>query len=312
MPVESSANLETDAFSWQEEDWDRLTKKINLKMCTPFLGAGASYPTLPLGSQIARTWAKECGYPFTDVSNLVRVAQFVAIQEEDGMAPKEDILELLQGQGPPDFSKPDEIHRLVADLELPVYITTNYDNFMAKALMRDHPKREPRQEICKWHKVRQGQPVPLPSLAPTREHPLVFHLHGHLSDLNSLVLTEDDYLDFLITLSENADLLPPTVQEAFTNSSVLFLGYSLEDMNFKVIFRKLASYYAGRGRKHFSVQLQPKAPGEAPTEEEVEMAKKQLTYLHKHYGRIDVKVFWGSCSDFARELRSRIPSLQMK
>jgi hypothetical protein len=194
----------------------------------------------------------------------------------------------------------------VADLDLPVYITTNYDDFMFKALIRDQPKREPQREICKWHCVRAGQPLPSDWLTPSPEKPLVFHLHGYLGDLNSLVLTEDDYLDFLITLSENRDLLPPRVEEAFTNSSVLFLGYSLEDLNFKVIFRKLASYHAGQGRKHFSVQLQPKAPGEPPTPEEVDLAHKQLSYLHKHYGVILVKVFWGSCSDFARELRARL------
>ena len=45
--------------------------------------------------------------------------------------------ERFSGKGPPDFSVLAEPHRAVADLQLPVYITTNYDNFMLAALQRD-------------------------------------------------------------------------------------------------------------------------------------------------------------------------------
>ena len=41
------------------------------------------------------------------------------------------------------------------------------------------------------------------------DNPVVFHLHGHLGLAESLVLTEDDYLDFLVSISRNDDLIPP-------------------------------------------------------------------------------------------------------
>jgi SIR2-like protein len=292
-------------FTWTDREWNQLITKVELQRCTPFLGAGASYPTLRLGSEIARDWAHRgpYDYPFADDSNLARVAQYIAVEEEDIDVPKDLILKEFRGKGPPTFSRSDEIHRVVADLELPVYITTNYDDFMTKALNRINPKRVPQQVFCNWHLVRSGKiPKIKLSSAVTPATPLVFHLHGHLGDIDSLVLTEDDYLDFLISLSEApTKLLPPVVEGAFSTSSFLFLGYSLEDLDFKVIFRKLATY-PGKGRKHFSVQLQPKAAGEPPSAEEIERAKKQLRYLSNHLGRIDVKVFWGTCQDFAAEL----------
>ena len=36
---------------------------------------------------------------------------------------------------------------------------------------------------------------------PTPANPLVYHLHGHLEMPQSLVLTEDDYLEFLVRIS---------------------------------------------------------------------------------------------------------------
>ena len=58
----------------------------------------------------------------------------------------------------------------------------------------------------------------------------------------SLVLTEYDYLDFLAAISSNKKLLPPRIQKAFTDSSLLFLGYRIADWDFHVLFRILAGY----------------------------------------------------------------------
>jgi hypothetical protein len=303
--VISQVNDNSTVLSWTDRDWDQLIAKVRIPKITPFLGAGASSPPLRLGSAIAKDWAHKSpryDYPFPDDSNLARVAQYVAIEEEDIDAPKTLILDEFKDKPRPDFSRTDEIHRVVADLNLPIYITTNYDDFMTRALERDNAKK-PQRILCNWHLVKRGVKLPKIELRDvTPSAPLVFHLHGHLDKIDSLVLTEDDYLDFLISLSKSPTyLLPSCVEDAFTTSSLLFLGYSLEDMDFKVIFRKLATY-PGIGRKHFSVQLEPKAAGEPPSPEEVQRANKQLRYLSKQFGSIAVKVFWGSCQDFAAEL----------
>ena len=39
-------------------------------------------------------------------------------------------------------------------------------------------------------------------------NPLVYHFHGHVNELNSMVVTEDDYLDFLANLAEDKKLIP--------------------------------------------------------------------------------------------------------
>jgi hypothetical protein len=139
---------------------------------------------------------------------------------------------------------------------------------------------------------------------PTPEQPMVFHLHGALDNVDSMVLTEDDYLEFLVCVSEEENLIPPCISERFTSSSLLFMGYSLDDMNFKVLFRKLSSYMRrNQAARHVSVQLAP-TPNES-NEEFIARAKTQRAYLEKHFGLQKIKVYWGTCHDFARELRAK-------
>lgn len=293
---------------WDENDWEGLLLSIRQKECTPFLGAGACAGVLPLGSEIAAEWAHEYDYPFQDTHNLVRVAQYLSIKALAN-TPKRKIRDKFSGKLP-DFSNPNEPHRVVADLRLPVYITTNYDDFMMQALERDYPKRKPRRAVCKWHMARRRNKeiAPAPSFNPTPEEPLVFHLHGTLENIESMVLTEDDYLDFLMYVSEDQALIPPRIEEAFASSSILFMGYSLEDMSFRVLFRKLASYMQrNEGARHVSVQLSPKE--NESTEEQINRALKQRDYLGRHLDRQKVKVYWGTCEEFATELRERLEEL---
>jgi len=306
-----------DNPNWTEEDWKTLLVHIKYKQCTPFLGSGAAVPTLETGKAIARRWAETpytlkgpdgvewiTKYPFKDKDNLVRVAQFMAVHSKSDLVPKDRMIDEIKGKGPP-APDPDEPHQVLASLDLPLYITTNYDRFMYQALIRDQPKREPRQEHCRWYNAMKYRNVPKAKLAePTPDKPVVYHLHGVLSEIKSLVLTEDDYLNFLILISEYEDLLPVQVREAFGNNSLLFLGYSLEDLDFRMLFRRLTKFMLrAEGTKHVSVQLAPSAEGDDDAHRAEAMAQRD--YLEKQLGGQDVKLYWKSCRDFAAELGQR-------
>jgi hypothetical protein len=125
-----------------------LLDLIQQGKCTPFIGAGACAGILPTATELAQEWANKYEYPLPDTSDLARVAQFLAISRY-AMFPKVRIQARFQGKGPPDFSQPNEPHALLADLNLPIYITTNYDDFMVQAL--GSRKREPVREFCRWN-----------------------------------------------------------------------------------------------------------------------------------------------------------------
>jgi hypothetical protein len=69
-----------------EHDWELLLGRIHAGKCTPFLGAGACWPTLPMAKEIAREWAKLHKYPLDDKEDLARVAQFVGVRRDDQVA----------------------------------------------------------------------------------------------------------------------------------------------------------------------------------------------------------------------------------
>ena len=219
-----------------DKDWDTLIRAVDDGKCTPFLGAGACFGAVPLGRDIARDWATKYGYPLDDCDDLVRVAQFLAV-DRGAMFPKDEIARLFKSLELPDFNEPDEPHGVLADLPLPVYMTTNYDDIMISAL-KDR-KKDPKRELCRWNRAYGYEPsVFEPGFTPTPANPVVFHLHGHHKLVESLVLTEDDYLAFLVKNSKDEEILPHWIQRVLSGTSLLFIGYRLVDWSFRVLFRQ--------------------------------------------------------------------------
>ena len=287
----------------QDKDWNLLLRRIRDGKCTPFLGAGACFQILPLGSDIAQQWAQEYQYPLDDHKDLARVAQYLAVQN-DPMFPKEEIIKkYFKGATPPDFTEPDEPHGVLASLPLPVYITTNYDDFMVRALASRN--KNPKRELCHWNEfVRDEDKHSVfdseVDYAPTPANPVVYHLHGHDGMAESLILTEDDYLDFLVNISSKTFLLPHQIQRAITGSSLLFIGYGLMDWTFRVLYRGLVTATERSLRRlSVTVQLLP-ASGES-----LERAQNIQKYLDAYFEQTDIKVAWCTARNFCAELIQR-------
>jgi hypothetical protein len=284
----------------EESDWTLLLDRIRKGRCTPFLGAGACYGALPLGGDVARELAAKFSYPLPNTGDLMAVTQYIAVNWDAAFA-KTQVLEVLAKAGPPtyrqppDFSAPDEPHGLLADLPLPVYMTTNYDPFLLQALKTRY--KDPRRELCRWNKLIESEPSVFeeePDYTPTPANPLVYHLHGHDQVSDSIVATEDDYLKFLANMAANQKLIPDKVQKVMTTSSFLFLGYRIADWNFRILFEVLRV----RGNfKSIAVLLppRPEEPGSAAVQK----------YLQSYYQGMDIKIFWGSAQEFTKELRRR-------
>jgi hypothetical protein len=284
-----------------EGDWDSLISRIKLGMCTPFLGAGMSAEKIPLASDIATKWAEDpkVNYPLKESSrDLIKVAQYISLMV-DASRPKELVAEIIKDAGYPDFEKADEPHMTLASLPLPLYMTTNYDDFMFQALKRTPPKK-PQLFVNRWYdpdnKVKGGQGVPgegaVSELDPTELTPAVYYFHGHKDNLDTMVLTEDDYLDFLVRISRDQKLIPPRIQEAISGTSLLFIGYGLNDTNFRVIFRGLVENRWNTRKFSVTVQLQPGEPG-------------AVAYLTRYFGSFGIRVYWGNARAFVSELKKR-------
>jgi len=281
----------------KEEDWDSLIDTIGDGNCTPFLGAGACAGTIPLGTEIAQRWAQEHRYPLKDSWDLACVAQCLSIRRFPAF-PKHKMVNLLKKITPPNFNAPDEPHGVLADLPLPIYITTNYDDFMVKALRSRH--RNPTRELCRWHSFLSDHSSVFDRGSDAEvivANPVVFHLHGYDEVPESLVLTEDDYLDFLVNISEDSEIIASRIKKTLALNSLLFIGYRLADWSFRVLFRGIiGSLPRGLGGIRITVQLAPN-PAEGFTQEQVQQ------YLEAYFARDSVRVYWGTAREFSAELR---------
>jgi hypothetical protein len=291
-----------------ERDWNRLLYQLRNGDVTPFLGAGACVGTLPTGRELSRDLAEEYRYPFDDRHDLPRVSQFVATTEGDAVHLKHLICERLRDRGRPDFTNRLEPHALLAEFPLPVYLTTNYDDFILHSLIAAGKK--PNVAVCPWNgDVAQENDLfsSESGWAPRPETPLIYHLHGSLNDPSSLVLTEDDYVEFLSNLALNAAgqgrMLPPSILAALTRRPILFIGYSLQDWTFRVLFHALMKAVpAINHRRHVSVQIVPSI-----TDSRADV-KDVIRQLGRYYEDRRISIFWGTAEEFCSELRQRMGS----
>jgi hypothetical protein len=201
------------------------------------------------------------------------------------------------------MTDPAEPHRVLASLPLPTFITTDPSSLLAQAL--EAAGKHPRVEFCRWNKQIESLPSIYddePNYRPTVERPLVYHLFGRLDEPASIVLTEDDYFDYLIGVTSNNDLIPPVVRRALTDTALLFLGFQLDAWDFRVLFRSIMNREGSSrriGYSHVAAQVDPE-------EGRILEPARARRYLESYFGDAKISIFWGSVEDFAREFQTRM------
>jgi SIR2-like protein len=300
-----------------DQQWDDLVNLINEKICTPFIGAGASALWLPLGAEIATKWAEANNYPLEDYDDLSKVAQYLAINNPNkDLYPKRVLSQALKRVPIPNFaSKENENtpYAVLADLPFSIYITTNYDYFMEEALKSKN--RKPVSEFCRWNNfVRNGVRIPSvfdneKNYTPSAPEPLVYHLHGVTDVPQSMVLTEIDYMDFILNLNSDftfsntekeSKMIPSTIKIALVSTSLLFIGYKLRDMNFRLMFRNIVNYVG-------EAALWPNVAVLKPQNNKLsaESQNKAQEYISQYTNNMfRANVYWGDGSEFSKDLRS--------
>ncbi|NBE92240.1 SIR2 family protein [Nonomuraea sp. KC401] len=295
----------------KDSDWARLIDQLRTGDCTPFIGSGAGEGTLLTNAELSRTWAARYDYPFADDADLARVMQYARNLLGDAATLKQRLGRELAAMGPPDFTAPGEIHAGIARFPIPVFLTTNYDDFLSRALRGSGKK--PSAAICPWH---EGVPYDRDlfergaGMRPDPSRPVVYHLHGSTRVPSSIVLTEDDHIEFLVHMTtaraqNNRHVIPPIILDALANRPLLLLGYSLHEWTFRVLFHGLIRRYPAIGRRrHVSVQLAPLGEDVKPGAE-----LRAKSYLDRYFDGWEVSVFWGTPRQFCQELEQRMGPL---
>ncbi len=323
-----------------EEKWAALINDIKNKRCTPLIGPDLSEGYFGPRRALAIRMAEQNAFPLApyDRDSLPQVAQYVAVQrrrslmyhqllyyhalelwrrflptlppdlaaEPDPDAADDDLKALIDAMlGHAWRSRhehdPTEPYTLLAGLPAPVYVTADISNLLPMAL--EAAGKQPRLVLCPWNDYAADlMPASSRKLDGTPDKPLVYQLFGRLGDFDSLVLTEDDFFDYLIGVTRNNKLIPPRVLSALTDAGLLFLGFQKDDWMFRVFFRSMLQR-GGSSRREDYAQI---AVQVAPDEDRTLEPERAQRYLHEYFNKGAINVYWGSGEDFIRELDARM------
>jgi hypothetical protein len=243
-----------------------------------------------------------------------------------------------------DDSWRDDPFAILAELPIEVFVTTSHHFFLERALSA--VGKYPAADIYQWLEGEtigapegygpmridsaQSQPpqhVDWGDFKPGKMTPLVCHLFGVDSFSKSLVLTEDDHIEFMLKTNQLSmksgeqvaratgayagyqapatDWLQGHVRAALATGLLLLVGYEIDGWDFRALLRGLIMRVRSQAvaNQEISVAVQM-TPGDTAR---VRDEKLYQNYLEEYFdGLCRFKIFWEPADSFLIDLRSRV------
>jgi len=201
-----------------------LIKKIKARKVILFVGAGVS-ATLNLP-----TWSKLMDYIADNLSidkdifsmygDPLTLAEYY-ILEKGTIGPLRSWMDVNWNVDDSEIEK-SEIYQNIIKLDFPIIYTTNFDRCLEKSYSiykKDFIKISKVEDICECD----------------NERTQIIKFHGDFDDDNSIVLGESSYFDRMDFESP----LDIKLRAEILGKSILFIGYSLSDVNIRYLIYKL-------------------------------------------------------------------------
>ena len=188
--------------------------------------------------------------------------------------------------------RPGPLHLGLARCPFSVVLTTCHDDLFEQALVENRkiPSRY-------WYHYR-GEPRDNKELAGTPDptNPALYHLFGAVDEPNSLVLTENDLLDFVIRVVSGRPKLPDSLRSALRNKTFIFFGFGIRHWYLRVLLKLIVH----------SLELSPGSVALESLGGLDAREKEQTVMFYKRGTRIEVVDMDGQ--EFVDELLKRLES----
>src|SRR5829696_6307319 len=165
-------------------------------------------PWPPLESTVTKEWIKEYYYSFEySFFHVIRVSLFLGIKPHNELFAKMELSKKLSiVYHPNSLHEPHQNiqHAVLTHLNLLAYLTTNFDDEFMENSLRSRWKTHNRK-YCKSNPAiyefdEESFLSDNKGYQPTKSETLECHLHHHDDMPHSMVLTEPDYIEFIMAL----------------------------------------------------------------------------------------------------------------
>ena len=269
--------------------WRKLIESIKRGNCILLLGPQVSFAPddsglVPLTTRLAHYLANNG--EFADDKDLVNPDDIAHVAQL--FQQKHDRLELEMSVDGFYAAYKDEttaFHSDMASLPFTLCINTTPDNFFSNALTA--AGKDPVQDYYNFKRARS-----FASIQPTVDKPYIYNLYGHCDDLESLVLTEDDLLEFLIKVIKGSPELPPFIRDQFSTPEIsfLFVGFGFHSWHNRILLHALNAH----NHNNQSLAVEDQSFFDQPD-------CHQETMFYTRHNKIKFEQFFWL--EFARELR---------
>ncbi len=337
-PQMSSTNAQAAYLAW-----DGLVAAVRQRRIMPIVGPGLIQFLMGSPQELAERWAstgQPGPYPLTrGRDSLPLVTRYLATMQQNPAYPADQLKQFLRGEirrrhqdrigdAPQNASLRElmqrvgetvratngelDAYRILARLPADIYITTMPDDLLYESLKE--AGKEPQRALFQWkdqlnqidEESEFSKPHQERNYTPTETKPLVYHIFGHIGQDESLVLTEDDYFQYLLAVGKDsakgdAAKIPPEISRGWTVKALLFMGFQIDDWALRVLLHSIRasikSRFDGRPRS-VAVQISP--------DDNMSLNPEQATrFLERYLGDFSpmpMNVYWGSTQDLLSQL----------